>query len=49
MGTRVDVKPELLRWAITRSGKTPDDYASRFPRLAEWMRAKTKPTLRPRA
>lgn len=46
MSTRVDVKPELLRWAITRSGKTPEDYASRFPHLGEWMRAKVKPTLK---
>ena len=46
MSERVEVRPELLRWAITRSGKTPDDYAVRFPLLGAWMRAESAPTLK---
>jgi Zn-dependent peptidase ImmA (M78 family)/transcriptional regulator with XRE-family HTH domain len=46
MSERVEVRPELLRWAITRSGKTPDDYAARFPHLGAWMRGESAPTLK---
>jgi Zn-dependent peptidase ImmA (M78 family) len=46
MSERVDVKPELLRWAVIRSGKTPEDYAARFPHLGKWMRAEAQPTLK---
>lgn len=46
MSERVEVRPELLRWAIARSGKTPDDYAARFPHLSAWMRGEVAPTLK---
>lgn len=43
---RVEVKPKLLRWARQRSGIDPDILARRFPKLAEWEREVSRPTLR---
>lgn len=44
--TRVDVAPELLVWALERSGQTEHDLAIRFPKLEEWVDGAAKPTLR---
>jgi hypothetical protein len=33
MSQRVDVRPELLRWAVARSGKDLADHADRLPHL----------------
>ncbi|MBI3987847.1 MAG: ImmA/IrrE family metallo-endopeptidase [Lentisphaerae bacterium] len=43
---RVDVKPELLRWACERAGFATDEMAERIPQLAAWERGEVKPTLR---
>jgi Zn-dependent peptidase ImmA (M78 family) len=43
---RVDVRPELLRWARERSRLPPEALSKRFPRLAEWESGAAKPTLR---
>ncbi len=43
---RVDVKPELLRWACDRAGVEPADLAENFPKLPEWLRAESQPTLK---
>jgi Zn-dependent peptidase ImmA (M78 family) len=43
---RVDVRPELLRWACERSRLPPEVLLKRFPRLAEWEGGAAKPTLR---
>jgi len=43
---RVDVKPELLRWARERAGLDKAALAVRFPRLADWERGAAEPTLR---
>jgi transcriptional regulator with XRE-family HTH domain len=43
---RVEVKPELLRWARARSGLDFDTLAHRFPRLADWESEKARPTLK---
>jgi Zn-dependent peptidase ImmA (M78 family) len=43
---RVDVKPDMLRWARERSGHTVDTLTSRFPRLPAWERGEDKPTLK---
>jgi len=42
---RPDVNPELLRWACERAGLDADALTERFPKLPEWMRAQSKPTL----
>ena len=43
---RVDVKPDLLRWARERSGFEVDTLAHRFPRLGAWERGEIRPTLK---
>ena len=43
---RVDVKPELLRWARERAGIEPDALETRFPKYREWESGHRQPTLR---
>jgi Zn-dependent peptidase ImmA (M78 family) len=42
----VTVKPELIRWAIDRSGLSVDDLREKFPKLDEWKTGKKEPTFR---
>jgi Zn-dependent peptidase ImmA (M78 family) len=42
---RVQVKPELLRWAAERSRIEPDVLTARFPKLDAWQRREVQPTL----
>lgn len=43
--TRVAVSGSVLRWAVERGGD-PSALESRFPRLAEWLRGESRPTMR---
>jgi Zn-dependent peptidase ImmA (M78 family) len=43
---RVDVKPNLLRWACERAGLDTQIVAARIPQLPEWEQGKKKPTLK---
>jgi Zn-dependent peptidase ImmA (M78 family) len=43
---RVDVKPKMLRWARERAGLELDALERRFPKLADWEREETRPTLK---
>ena len=43
---RVEVKPELLRWARERAGLDVDALARRFPRLLAWESGEAHPTLK---
>ena len=43
---RVEVKPELLRWARERAGFSVDALARRFARLDAWERGDAHPTLK---
>ncbi|MBI4506213.1 MAG: ImmA/IrrE family metallo-endopeptidase [Chloroflexi bacterium] len=42
---RVEVKPELLRWARERAGFSLGALADRFPQLPAWEGRETRPTL----
>lgn len=42
----VAVKPELIRWAINRSGLPTDDLHEKFPKLDEWQKGDRQPTFR---
>lgn len=44
--TRVAVQPQLLRWATLRAGLAAHDLEARFPKLPEWQRGDTLPTLK---
>jgi len=44
--TRVEVRPELLRWARERSRVSNASLRRRFPKLASWERRAAQPTLK---
>jgi len=46
MAVRVDVAPQLLSWAIGRSGRDEAEIANKFPRLPEWFAGDAQPTLK---
>lgn len=43
---RVDVAPELLQWAIRRSGWDEETASRRTPQLSDWLHKKERPTLK---
>jgi len=43
---RVDVRPEVLTWAVARSGLSDATLAKRFPKLGQWIERSATPTLR---
>jgi Zn-dependent peptidase ImmA (M78 family) len=43
---RVPVRPELLRWAIERSGLVFTDLEADFPKLPEWLAGEISPTFK---
>lgn len=43
---RVEVRPELLRWAQQRAGLDADEVARRFPKFSEWEQERVRPTLK---
>ena len=43
---RVNVRPELLRWARKRSGIERDALVKRFPKYREWESGESRPTLK---
>lgn len=46
MTTRVQVRPNLLRWACERSGHAPEAFEGRFKHLAAWIAGTRAPTLK---
>ncbi|WP_371409835.1 ImmA/IrrE family metallo-endopeptidase [Micromonospora zamorensis] len=46
MPTRVNVAPEMLRWARQRSRYSIAQLTNRFPMLAQWESGSVKPTMR---
>ncbi len=46
MTPRVDVKPELLRWARERALLDPAVLVRRFPKYLDWERGRARPTLK---
>ena len=46
MTLRVDVKPELFRWARERAGIEPEVLVKRFPKYREWESGERQPTFK---
>src|SRR5437764_9141342 len=44
--TRIAVKPEVIQWAIDRSGRLVDELRDRFPKIGEWLTGAIEPTLK---
>lgn len=44
--TRIEVSPDLLRWARQRAGLSAEALALRFPQLPAWERSERRPTFR---
>ncbi len=42
---RVEVKPELIRWAVERSRLSPDTFARALPKFKQWESGEAQPTL----
>lgn len=42
----LNVKPELIRWAIERSGRSVETLMRHFPKIAQWEAGEAQPTLR---
>src|SRR4051812_47140471 len=42
--TTVPVKPELIQWAVDRSGRSTDALSVRFP-VREWLSGASVPTM----
>lgn len=43
---KVEVKAELLKWAIRRSGRPAQDIEQKFPKIWEWITAVESPDLK---
>ncbi len=43
---RVKVKPELLRWALERAGRSVASLRKNFPRIDLWERGEATPTFK---
>ncbi len=43
---RIPIKPELLRWARERAGRTVESLEKAFPKYAQWERGEAQPTLK---
>jgi len=43
---RVTIDSNLLSWALERSGKTPDAFSKRFPKLSDWLSGTLSPTFK---
>lgn len=46
MAQRIVVKPELVRWARERAGRSIEDFRTRFKKLAAWERGEAQPTFK---
>jgi Zn-dependent peptidase ImmA (M78 family) len=46
MSSTVDVKPELIRWALERSGRSAEELSRALPKIAEWQEGSARPTFR---
>ena len=46
MRTEVDIKANILTWAIARAGFDLDDFTVKVPNVQQWLDGKKKPTVK---
>ena len=44
--SRVAVKKSILLWVLDRAELTADDLQSKYPKIRQWIKGETYPTLR---
>lgn len=45
MWTEVTIQPAVLRWALNKTGLSPDELDQVFPHHHKWQEGSVKPTL----
>lgn len=46
MKTEIDIKPDIITWAIARAGYELQEFAAKFPKVLDWIADKKKPTVK---
>ncbi len=46
MRTQINIKPDVITWAITRAGYNLPEFAAKFPQVLDWLEEKKKPTVK---
>lgn len=46
MKTEIDIKPDIITWAIARAGYELQEFAAKFPKALDWIEDKKKPTVK---
>lgn len=46
MSNRIEIKPDILNWAIARAGYEWEAFVATFPKVKDWIEGERKPTLR---
>lgn len=46
MSNKIDIKADILTWAVKRAGYSVEDFISHFPKLKDWLENKKKPTFK---
>lgn len=46
MPARIEVRPEMLTWAITRAGFGLPEFVDKNPRVSDWIEGKKQPTVK---
>src|SRR5690625_5224242 len=45
MSPAIDIKPDIIQWAISRAGFDHAEFYNRFPKVQEWLEGNKQPTL----
>lgn len=46
MSATVNIKPQILYWAMNRANKSVDDLIKALPKLPDWLDSKSQPTVK---
>jgi Zn-dependent peptidase ImmA (M78 family) len=46
MNTGVNIKPDIITWAIQRAGYELQDFATKFPSVTDWLEDRKQPTVK---
>lgn len=46
MSNKIDIKTDILTWAVKRAGYSVEDFIFHFPKLKDWLENEKKPTFK---